>query len=385
LPGSAVTRTPETSNTLKILITVPYGERLGGAENMLWAILRNRELTRIVPIVVFFQPGPFEREVADLGIQTVVIPSGRLRQLRRGFMLVQALAALLRSEQPDLILNWMPKTHLYGASAARLARMSDRLVWWQHGVPDGHWLDRLATIMPTRAIGCSSHAAARSQARMRPRRRTFVVHPGVESPEIAREEVSALREQLSIPDDAAVVGIVGRLQPWKGQDRFLQALSEIVRRGLNVHGLVVGGNAYDLSPGYEEHLHALVLQLGLERHVLFTGQIADPTPYIAAMDVLVNASAPEPFGLVVIEAMALGVPVVAVDAGGPAEIIEPGRSGLLVSANEPGLLADALERLVADAALRRRLGESARERYLDRFTAGHMGESLQRRLEELAR
>jgi glycosyltransferase involved in cell wall biosynthesis len=370
---------------VKVVVTSPLAERLGGAENMLLTFLRHVDRNRIEPLVVFLQSGPFEQEVTSLGMRAITLPAGRLREPRAAARVIVSLARLLGREQPDLVLNWMGKSQLYGATAATLAGMNDRVVWWQHGVSEGHWLDRLATLLPARAVGCSSHAAARPQARMRPHRDTFVVHPGIDSPQVSPEDALALRRRLSISDGAVVLGIVGRLQPWKGQDRFVHALAELRRRGHQVHGLVVGGNAYDLSPGYEAYVHRLARALGLERHVVFTGQVEDAVAYIAAMDVLVNASEPEPFGLVLVEAMALGVPVVAVDAGGPAEILEADRSGLLVANNAPGLLADALERLSSDVELRRRLGERAQERYLACFTATRMTESLQSNLERLAR
>jgi glycosyltransferase involved in cell wall biosynthesis len=368
---------------LKVVISVPLGQRFGGAENMLWTFLCHIDRTRIEPIVVFLEHGPFERDVASLGIRTTAIPAGRLRQPWRANRAIISLARFFRSEQPDLILNWMAKSQLYGGIAASLASMSDRVVWWQHGVPDGHWLDRLATLLPARAVGCSSLASAHAQERVWPHRSTFVVHPGAESAAPSSEERSALRRQLSIPKGATVLGIVGRLQPWKGQHRFIEALGKLRSSGHDVHGLIIGGNAYDLSPGYERELTRLVTELGLEQNVTFTGHVPDARPYVSLMDVLVNASDPEPFGIVLVEAMALGVPVVAVDSGGPAEIVEHEQSGLLVNSGDPRTLADAVERVVLDEELRRRLSRGGRERYTERFTAGKMAASLQEKLEEL--
>src|SRR5205807_7953166 len=128
---------------MRIVITMPWGERLGGAETMLWALLRHMERARVERHVVAFQPGPFEREVARLGIATTVIRTGRVRQPGRAAAAVLALARLVRREHPDLIVNWSPKTHLYAGPAARLAGYNDRVIWWQHGVTDGTWLDRL--------------------------------------------------------------------------------------------------------------------------------------------------------------------------------------------------------------------------------------------------
>ena len=91
---------------------------------------------------------------------------------------VLSLSRLLRRRRPDLIVNWIAKAQLYCSPAAVLAGMSDRLVWWQHDIPSGYWLDRLATALPALAVGCSSRASALAQSARLPSRRTFVVAPG---------------------------------------------------------------------------------------------------------------------------------------------------------------------------------------------------------------
>jgi glycosyltransferase involved in cell wall biosynthesis len=290
---------------------------------------------------------------------------------------VTSLARELRREQPDLLVNWMSKTHLYGAPAAALAGMRDRVVWWQHGIPSGHWMDRLATVLPARAVGCSSRASARAQRRLWPRRQTFVVHPGIEDPpQDTTKEGLRIRRRLRIPADSALVGIVGRLQPWKGHDHFLRALAELRQRGVPVHGLVVGGDAHGRSPDYGRSLRRLVDELSLAEAVTFTGQVPDATPYIAAMDVLVNASREEPFGLVLLEAMAVGTVVVAIDGAGPSEIVEPGTTGVLVRTNDQRVLADAVAALLEDPVRRHRLAVAGTRRFGARFTAARTADRL---------
>jgi glycosyltransferase involved in cell wall biosynthesis len=371
-------------NPVRVLITVPWGERLGGAENILWTFLRHVDRKRIDPTVVFLQQGAFQSEVASLGVKTVVIGSGRLRNLGLLASTIRKLSALMRSERPDVVLNWAPKMQLYGAPAATLAGVADRVMWWQQGIPRGEWMDRLATMLPGRAVGCYSAAAEIAQRKLWPRRKTFVVHPGIDDPHTApASQVASLRERLGIPTGRVVVGIVGRLQPWKGQHRILEATAELMKAARDVHALVVGGNAYNLSPEYEPHLHRLVHELGLGGRATFTGHVRDPGPYFQLMDISVNASAEEPFGLVILESMALGVPVVAYASAGPAEIIESGFSGILVPRGER--LTGSLERLVADPALRRQIGMAGRQRFLDSFTAGQMTKRLESSLISLAK
>jgi glycosyltransferase involved in cell wall biosynthesis len=363
---------------------VPWGERLGGAENVLWTFLRHADRQQILPTIVFFGDGPFEREVAGLGIQTVVVRSDRLRYLPSLMRTIRTTAELLRSQRPHLVVNWSAKTQLYGAAAACLAGMGDRVVWWQHGLPNGQWMDRLATLLPSRAIGCCSRATRLAQASQWPHREAYVVYPGIDRPPtLGDDERLALRSRLGIRSDRMVIGIVGRLQPWKGQHRFLRAFATLAGRGHHIAGLVVGGDAYNLSPGYEARLHRLARELSVQDRVVFTGHVPEAGPYLQLMDIAVSASTGEPFGLVLLEAMALGIPVVALASGGPMEILEDGRSGLLVPVGDEQAFADSLERLVLDEGLRQRTGRSGLERFQALFSAERMTREMELRLQEL--
>jgi glycosyltransferase involved in cell wall biosynthesis len=330
--------------------------------------------------LVFFESGPWERELAQAGHPTTVVPAGRLRDAHRWAAAVARLAALFRRRRPDLILDWSAKTHLYGAPAAAIAGMADRAVWWQQMIPAGHWVDRVATALPTRAIGCYSQAAAAAQKRLRPHRPTFVVAPGAPAP--TRSGASA--NANDVPPAATTIGIVGRLQPWKGQDRLLRAIALLREEGHRLHAVIVGGDAYGLSPEYSSMLPVLVEELGLADAVTMTGQVPDAGPYIDRMDILVNASDPEPFGIVLLEGMARGVTVMAVDSGGPAELIEHEQTGLLARSGDPAALAAALRPVLESSELRRSIGEAGRHRFQQEFTDAAMRQRFFHALETLA-
>jgi glycosyltransferase involved in cell wall biosynthesis len=150
-----------------------------------------------------------------------------------------------------------------------------------------------------------------------------------------------------------------------------------------VHGLIVGGDSLNLSSAYGPYLHRLADSLSLSKFVTFTGEVADGARYLPAMDVLVNASHAEPFGIVLLEAMAAGIPSVAFDSGGPREIIQHESSGLLVAERSRQALARAIESLLADAELRMQIARRGRERFEHFFTAAKMTEDLTERLERL--
>jgi glycosyltransferase involved in cell wall biosynthesis len=347
---------------MRILVTVPWAERLGGAEAMLQSVLEGAAEAGHELELVFFEDGPWPRELSEAGFRAEVLPAGRLRRADRWAASVVRLRRLLLERQPDLLLNWSAKTQLYGAPAAVLAGMTDRVVWWQQAIPTGYWLDRLATLLPATAVGCYSGAAAEAQARLFPSRPTFVVNAGAPVPEPEAPPA------LELPDDVPIVGLVGRLQPWKGQDRLLRAQALLRDRGQRFHTVIVGGNSYDLSPEYAASLPALVRELGLDDDITMTGQVPDAGPYMRLLDILVNASDPEPFGIVLLEGMARGVAVVAVDSGGPGEFVGHGVTGMLAASGRPEDLADALEPLLQAPQLRASIGAAGQERFMAEFT-----------------
>jgi glycosyltransferase involved in cell wall biosynthesis len=366
---------------MRILITLPWGRRLGGAEEQLQIIFEGAAESGHELEPVFFEPGPWPAELRDAGFRVQVLSAGRLRQVHRWFATVKLLAGTFRERQPDLILNWSAKTQLYGSPAAVLAGMTDRVLWWQQGIPKRFfWLDRLATALPAVAVGCNCKLAAELQARMLPHRSTLTWYAGTRRPEPHPGD-----PPLKLPETAPVVGLVGRLQPWKGQDKLLRAQAILRARGHEMQLVLVGGDSYGLSADYAASLPPLISTLGLEDAVTMTGEVPDAGPYMEQMDVVVNASDPEPFGNVLIEAMARGVAVVGVNSGGPGEYIHHRETGMLASSGEPDALADALEPLLASQSLRTSIARAGHEQFEREFTDVAMRERFFGLLESLAR
>lgn len=362
---------------MKLLITSNLAECLGGAEKALLTFLAGVDRDRIEPKVVLLRTGPMERQIADLGVEVRALSRARVREVHRTAANLLRLRAIMREQCPDLILNWLTGAQLHGGTAALLAGMASRNAWWQHDFPSGRD-DRLAPILPGRHIAACSRAVADAQQRVWPHRRPTVIWPGVHAPTLLGvEDIAARKRELSIPAYRPVVGILGRLLPWKGQREFLGAIARLRAGGRDIHGLVVGGPP-DGREGYECELRSLRRRAGLEGAVTFTGQRRDGPAHLQLMDVCINASTREPFGMVVVEALAAGVPVVTVDAGGAREIVEGERTGVLCSTNRPEDLASAAARLLDDSALCVRLARAGRERYEAQFTAERMVRDIQK-------
>ena len=169
----------------------------------------------------------------------------------------------------------------------------------------------------------------------------------------------SVRRQLGVREDHVLALMVGNIRAWKGQREVVTALAllpESIRERLRFFFVGAAGNA---DAEYDAELRAAVTRAGLERCVSFLGARSDVPDLFRAADIAVHASVtPEPFGLVVPEAMALGCAVIASSSGGPAEVITPG-TGFLCDPQQPEEYANALQRLITDDRLRSQFAAAA--------------------------
>jgi glycosyltransferase involved in cell wall biosynthesis len=315
--------------------------------------------------VLFFEDGHLTADVQSLGIPTHLVSPGRLRHPLRFIRTVRRIASIARSISADLILSWSAKPHLYGSLAGWWTNIPT--AWYQLGFPHGRHLsmiDRLATALPALGVFTLSEISTRSQAALWPKRPTHLVYPSVDLTRFDPDTLaspSRLREQLGLPMSGPLIGIIGRLQRWKGMHTLLQAMPQILSAYPNAHCVIVGGQ-HAMEPDYPELLRGIVHDTQLEAHVTFAGFQKNIPDWMQAMDVVVHASDHEPFGIVVIEAMALGKPVVAGASGGPPEIVTEGKDGLLARFGDPNHLSAQILRYLDDPAFAAKIGRQARNR-----------------------
>jgi glycosyltransferase involved in cell wall biosynthesis len=182
-----------------------------------------------------------------------------------------------------------------------------------------------------------------------------------------------LRRELGVPAEAPLLASVSRLFSWKGQRELLQAFASARAQVPDLKLLIVGADAQDVHGGsFTKELEQLAASLGVAEHVVFTGARSDVPRVMAACDVFTLPSFEEPFGLVFLEAMAMGKPVVAVDNGGTPEVVEHGRAGLLSPPYDIPALAKNIVTLVRDPELRARFGAYGKKRVHEYFNAPRM-------------
>jgi glycosyltransferase involved in cell wall biosynthesis len=345
---------------MRIGIVMPLAEQRGGGEQTLIDLIQHGRNADIDWYVIFLEDGPMVDRIKTFGVAVAVFPSGRLREPHRFIQTITAIATFATQNQLDLLLGWMWKAHLYSGLAS--IRVGLPSVWYQQELPDDkNLLKRIVNFIPARGVITMTQAGKKAQENIYPHRHTCQVYPGVNiarfNPKILPTEAEA-RLAVDLPLDIPLIGIVGRLQRWKGIHTLIEAMPKILAQFPDAQCAIVGGK-HDLEPDYLDFIKHKISELNLEDRTILAGFQHNVPLWMQAMDVIVHASDNEPFGLVVVEAMALGKPVVAGAAGGPTEIITPAVNGLLAPYGDAGALADAILRYLDDRKFARCMGAAA--------------------------
>lgn len=333
----------------------------GGAERILLSLADHGRHHGIKSIIGMYAEGPFAAELREHGHEVLTIGEApRTRALWRLRPASRTLAAVARDVDADIVQGNGERMGVLAAMAGHAASLPS--VVWLHDAPlrsasavGVEVLLRMAR--PTAFVAGSAWLGRAFERSLLSR--VAVIRHGIDLDELP-EEPADLRRELGWPDDAVVVAHVARLQRWKGADVFIRAVAIAARRVPEARFAVVGGSLYGWEQEFGESLSRLAAQLGLEDSLAFLGHRDDALAVMAACDVVVHSSLrPEPLGLVVPEAMAMGRAVVASRTRGPEEVIDDGQTGLLVQPGDEAALADAIMALVRDPAGRIRLGEAA--------------------------
>ena len=330
-----------------------------------------------------FSPALNELRVVGRGLHLAAKIRG-WREVRRA---ARRLDEMIRTVRPDAVVSCTNKDHFAAGAASHGARVPS--VWWINDVVSAEffpwpvrkvfsfrarkWAKRLAPVSDY----CRS-ALIREGV---PADRCITVHNGIPLDHYRRP---TRPDGSVVPSEAGpVIGIAGRITPWKGQRLFLEVAADWIRQG-HAGRFVILGRAFNEDAPFEAELRAFVQAHRLGTRVKFLAFQTDIAAALAGMDVLLHCSTrPEPFGRVIIEAMAVGVPVIAANAGGVPEIITHGVDGLLVPPGEKSAYVDALSRLTADAGLRAALITAGRRTVVDRFTVGRVAADFIRLIESV--
>lgn len=346
-------------------------------EGQLHDALRSRELA--------CHPYAFDPSLGTLRLVGRRFPITRvLRSLKALAQGRKALADIITRVQPAFVVSCTNKDHFAVWPACRARQIPS--VWWVNDILSADffpWAARRAFCSQARR-GASRIVVVSDFARQVLLRQNLApesvttIHNGIPLERYQRQARGTLRQMLAATDDEPLVGIVGRFTPWKGQDLFLR-IAEAWCQSSPSGRFVLVGHAFNEDQGFEQSLREFIRTRGLRERIHIIPFQRDITSVLSDLDLLIHSSIkPEPFGRVLIEAMAVGVPVLAARAGGVPEIIQHQQNGLLA---EPGNPADYLAQLglvLRDAHLRNQLREAGQQTVQNRFSVARVQDSFDR-------
>lgn len=407
LARAAPARTPAQPRSRcapRRVLYVDHTALLGGGEIALLNLVKHLDPSRYEPVIVLFSDGPLREKLIEAGVETHVVAARssvvnarkdglggksllRLRDIVATLAFIIRLKSFIRRAQVEVVHTNSLKADIIGGLAGRLA---GKWVLWhvRDRIADDYLPARVARVFRLLARFLPHLVVANSNATLRTlwlttSRRGAAIPSGISTP----HENGPASERLRVVHDGMapavtgsasqavggapqppLIGIVGRISPWKGQDIFLRAAAIVRERFPSARFQIIGAALFG-EEDYGRTLHALAEELRLTKTVEFTGFRKDVLHLISGLDVLVHGSTiGEPFGQVVIEGMAASKPVVATNGGGIPEIVLDGVTGLLVPMGDAAAMAAAIEQLIANPEVAVEMGRRGARRVREQFT-----------------
>ena len=339
---------------------------MGGAEISLLNLVKRLDKKLFTPHFACSKEGPFIDELRNIEIPPdfVQFPGIRWPNPVRIYNTIRNLKNIIKKRQIDLIHSNQPRSNLFGAIAAKINSVP--IVWHERCLERGRFdSDNIFSFLPDRII-CNSGAVKNRFTKEKIDAKIRTIINGVDLSEFDPESNgSVIRKEFNIDKDELVIGTVGRIDPEKGYECFLESARIILQDIEKVHFLVVGEAS---NPSFQKSLYKMSEEKGIDKKTTFTGYRRDIPQLLANMDVVVLPSEIDACSRVLFESMAMQKPLVATNAGGTPEIVQDGITGLLVKPRDSSEMAKCILKLLHNKSLSEQYGKAGRKRVEEMFT-----------------
>ncbi|NOZ64382.1 MAG: glycosyltransferase [Caldiserica bacterium] len=334
---------------------------IGGVQKQIVEVVKRLEGESFANYVGSFSSGRVEEFLRKANIPVMLFR----RDFRFDPFLPLRIAAYLKKEKIDILHTYLFTANTWGRLGGIIARTPVLVASERNAIPWKNFfhilLDSVLSFPTSRIIACSYAVKDLNQKKgFIKGEKIKVIYNGIDTEKFIPGDKKKMRQKLNLPQQAFIVGSVGRLHWCKGFSYLLRAVSLLQNAYPNLYLMIVGEG--------EEHnnLEKLATRLNLRKRIIFTGEVEETLPFIQSWDVGVFPSLYEGFGISIAEAMACGIPVIASRTGGIPEVI--GAAGIIVERKHPRQLAKAIEQVINSPSLRATLGKEGRERIKNHFS-----------------
>jgi glycosyltransferase involved in cell wall biosynthesis len=350
-----------------ILAISNHGAFLGGGEKSFLDLISHLpepwDLLTVLPV-----EGELADSLRQKGIKTEVIP---LPSIKPWFVFkilwsLKRYFDLFRRYHPDLIYANGSRSGFYGGLIGRMLKIP--VIWHCRIADPDIYLDPLLCRLSCKIIANSQATAKRFKPRFQ--RKVKTIYNGID---IEWLQNTAIKKPDLIQPDWKVILVVARISRWKRHDLAVSAFEKIASSDTKIHLVCIGAED-KLEPEWYNYLMNSTKQSKFSDRIHWIGQVADVRPWYRSADILLLPSENEPFGRVLVEAMASGVPVVATRSGGIPEIITHGQDGLLISAGDIDETANAVLQIISNRSMKDKIIQKGKERAHDFSLDTHINE-----------
>lgn len=352
---------------------------VGGSHSCMYNLIRYSDRSKFEFTVGVFSENQYIQKYHDLGIEVVImpiVPSRRsgwfitrkfINWYHREYELERFLLSYINKNKFNILMmnNTIYESKNFLSVGSRLGLP---VVAYERGIMKY----RPEHIVASEHVDASiavSNAIMKNLSEYKFRSKKMeLIYDGID-PDLYKGpfERSKIKKDLNISGDSKVIGIVGNIRMWKGQKYFIEAITILAKKYPELYGLIIGGWS-DVDLEYVESLRQAVDDESLSHRIFFLGYRKDTPALLSILDVFVHASIqPEPFGMVLLEAMAAKVPVVATRLGGPIEIFDGGKCGILVRPENADEIAEGCIKYFSDDIFRQDVVEKAYTRLCEKF------------------
>lgn len=368
---------------MKKILFLHTGSEMYGADKVMLDLIKNLDKTKYSPYVILPEDGMLADKLRNISVKIDIVPypvlrrkyfnvSGILKYIVMYFKYSKQLVKLAKKEQIDIIHN-NTSAVLEGCYVSKILNIP--LVWVVHEIiinPKlifniickiiAHYSTE--TIVVSNAV--KNHLLSSGYFK---KNKIKVIHNGVDSSIFnPNTNCNYLYSEWNIPNTAKVIGMIGRVNSWKGQEDFLIATNKVLENNKNVYAIIVGG----VFVGEEKYKNILLENINkspFKDRIIYSDYRNDTEAIHKLFDIFVLPSInPDPLPTVVLEAMATGKPIVGYAHGGVCEMVKNGVNGLLVEPRNPDLLANAINKLLQNKKLCKQMGKKSLERFNNNFS-----------------
>ena len=355
------------------ILQVTKGALMGGGERHVLTLLEGLKKNDVRLYLAVFSEGRLAEAARRLGVEVHVIP----KRFRGDLRPLKSLVNLIKTKKIDIVHTHLISGNFYGRLAGKIAGVKGIVSTQHHSHKDavGHFA---VPFMKTLFFGGDNLMGKISDRIITPSEdlKRLMINYGIKASKIitipnaidmdntqlSSIQIDSCRREFAISSDMKVIGMVGRLVSVKNFELYINAAKQVIDKGIKAKFLIIGE-----GPLYAD-LKRLSLDLGLEKHLIFTGFREDVFRLIAMLDVFVLCSKSETNPIALMEAMASGKPVIATHVGGVAELVDHGVDGLLCSSDDINCLTKSIVHLLSNAKTAESLGNRGREKMLKHYS-----------------